>query len=60
MRIYELLESASAGATGSGAIATVINPKGGKKPSEVGTLFGGTYGEAQHNKQKKKILKRSR
>jgi hypothetical protein len=54
MKISELLESASAGATGSGAIATVANP-GGKKRSEVGSLFGGTYGETSNNKPKKKI-----
>jgi hypothetical protein len=58
MKIRDLLEAASGGATGSGAIATVTNPNG-KKPSEVGSLFGGTYGEAQKPKTKKpKVIKR--
>lgn len=46
MKIFELLESASAGATGSGAVASVVNP-GGKPKSQVGSLFGGTYGEKE-------------
>jgi len=35
-------ESASAGASGTGSIASVTNPDG-KPKSKVGTLFGGTY-----------------
>jgi hypothetical protein len=58
MKIPELLESATAGATGSGSVATVNNPLGGtKKRSEVGSLFGGTYGEGQ-KKKIKKVIKR--
>lgn len=56
MRIRELLEAASVGATGSGNIATVTNPNG-KKASEVGSLFGGTYGEPKKAKPKK-VIKR--
>jgi hypothetical protein len=54
MRIKELLEAASSGATGSGAIATVANP-GGKPANQVGSLFGGTYGETMSKPKKKKI-----
>jgi len=54
MRIKELLEAASSGATGSGAIATVENP-GGKPANQVGSLFGGTYGETMSKPKKKKI-----
>jgi hypothetical protein len=59
MKINELLESATSGGTSSGAIASVVNP-GGKKKSEVGSLFGGSYGETMNNKPKKKtkIVKR--
>jgi hypothetical protein len=53
-------ESASAGATSSGSIAT--NPSAsGKKPSQVGSLFGGTYGEDQNKpiiKKKSKLVRR--
>lgn len=39
--------------TTAGAVATVNNPKGNKKSSEVGSLFGGTYGG-----EKKKTISR--
>jgi hypothetical protein len=54
MKIRELLEAATSGATGSGSIATVTNP-GGKPASQVGSLFGGTYGESKKTKPKKFI-----
>lgn len=57
MKIRELLEAASAGATGSGNVATVAGGFGGKKRSEVGSLFGGTYGESSKKKQPK-VIKR--
>jgi hypothetical protein len=56
MRIKELLEAASMGATGSGNVATVANPNG-KPASQVGSLFGGTYGEPP-KKKPKKVIKR--
>jgi hypothetical protein len=48
MKIQELLETASAGATGAGSVATVSNPPAskGKKarqlglPTKQGSLFG--------------------
>lgn len=49
-------ESASAGATGSGSIASVANP-GSKPASQVGSLFGGSYGESG-KKKKSKVVKR--
>lgn len=39
--------------TSAGAVATVNNPVNSKKKSEVGSLFGGTYGG-----EKKKIITR--
>jgi len=46
-------ESATSGDTSSGSIAS--NPSaGGKKPAEVGSLFGGTYGESEEQAPKKK------
>jgi hypothetical protein len=39
--------------TTAGSVATVNNPEGGKKKSEVGSLFGGTYGG-----EKKKTISR--
>lgn len=39
--------------TTAGSVATVNNPNGGKKKSEVGSLFGGTYGG-----EKKKTISR--
>jgi hypothetical protein len=57
MKISELIkENASAGSTGSGAIATTPTSKG-KKKKEVGTLFGGSYKQANES-QKNTILKR--
>ena len=56
MKIRELLEAATSGATSSGNVATVANP-GGKKPSEIGSLFGGTYGESS-KKKSPKVIKR--
>jgi hypothetical protein len=46
MKIKEILESASVGATGSGAVASVSNPPVSKKakqlglPTKQGSLFG--------------------
>lgn len=57
MKIRELLEAATAGATSSGSIPTVVGGFGGKKRSEVGSLFGGTYGESSKKKQPK-VIKR--
>jgi hypothetical protein len=54
MKICELLESATSGGTSSGSVATVTNP-GGKPASQVGSLFGGTYGETMSKPKKKKI-----
>jgi len=49
-------ESATSGGTSSGSIAS--NPAaGGKKPSQVGSLFGGTYGESEGTPPKKKKSK---
>jgi len=46
-------ESASSGGTSSGSIAS--NPgAGGKKLSQVGSLFGGTYGESEGEETPKK------
>lgn len=60
MRLKELLETASSGATGAGNIASL--PMGGSS-SKVGTLFGGSYGQKSPSKKKNKkpsesILKR--
>lgn len=49
-------ENASAGATSTGSIAAVPAGKG-KKKKEVGTLFGGSYKQANES-QKNTILKR--
>jgi len=58
MKIRELLEAASGGSTGSGAIATVANP-GGKPASQVGTFFGGTFERMAKPKFKKnKVVRR--
>lgn len=58
MKIRELLEAASGGATGSGAIATVTNP-GGKPASQVGTFFGGSFERNAKPKTKKvKVIRR--
>jgi hypothetical protein len=56
MKIRELLEAASSGGTGSGAIATVTNP-GGKPANEVGTFFGGSFERNLTNKPKTKKVK---
>lgn len=60
MRIRELLEAASGGATGSGAVATVANP-GGKPAGEVGTFFGGSFErnpQAKPKTKKNKVVRR--
>jgi hypothetical protein len=48
-----IAENASSGSSSAGAVATVNNPEGGKKKSEIGSLFGGTYGG-----EKKKTISR--
>lgn len=53
MRIQDLLrESASAGATGSGSVASAPATGGG-------WLFGGTVGAPKGKKKKAKVIKRS-
>jgi len=60
MRLAEILrkpvkESASAGATGAGAIASTSATGAGP----VGTLFGGSYGQKRKSKKKSEsIIKR--
>lgn len=56
MKIRELLEAATGGATSSSFVPSVANP-GGKPASQVGSLFGGTYGESKKAKPKK-VIKR--
>jgi hypothetical protein len=51
MKIKELLETATAGATSAGIGATLI--KGGTGPA-VGTLFGGSYKQTTTSKKKRK------
>jgi hypothetical protein len=51
MKIKELLETATAGATSAGMGATLI--KGGSGPA-VGTLFGGSYKQNNTAKRKRK------
>jgi len=47
--------SATSGSTNSGSMTYSATDKtGGKKPSQVGTLFGGTYGESEGTPKKKK------
>ena len=60
MKIKEILESASAGATGAGSIASMPMTGGGSK---VGTLFGGSYqqkrpGKKATKKPSESIIKR--
>jgi len=61
MRLAEILrkpvkESASAGATGAGAIASTSATGAGPN---VGTLFGGSYGQKRKSKKKSEsIIKR--
>jgi hypothetical protein len=43
MRIREIMENASAGATGSGAIATVAAPIGGMITRSGDSFFSGKY-----------------
>jgi hypothetical protein len=43
MRIREIMENASAGATGSGAIATVAAPMGGMITRSGDSFFSGKY-----------------
>lgn len=51
MKIKELLETATAGATSAGMATTLI--KGGSGPA-VGTLFGGSYKQSTTSKRKRK------
>ena len=51
MKIKELLETATAGATSAGMGATLI--KGGSG-STVGTLFGGSFKQNKTTKKKRK------
>lgn len=51
MKIKELFETATAGATSAGMGATLI--KGGSGPA-VGTLFGGSYKQTTASKKKRK------
>jgi hypothetical protein len=51
MKIKELLETATAGATSAGMGATLI--KGGSGPT-VGTLFGGSFKQNKTTKKKAK------
>lgn len=43
MRIREIMENASGGCTGSGAIATVAAPIGGMQTRNGGSFFTGKY-----------------
>ena len=43
MRIREIMENASAGSTGSGAIATVAAPMGGMITRSGDSFFSGKY-----------------
>ncbi len=43
MKIREIMENASAGATGSGAIATVAAPMGGMITRSGDSFFSGKY-----------------
>jgi hypothetical protein len=43
MRIREIMENASAGATGSGAVATVAAPIGGMITRSGDSFFSGKY-----------------
>lgn len=57
MKIKELLETASVGATSTAGITSSFAPKKGKN---VGSLFGGSYGESSKPvKTKVKMLKRA-
>ena len=56
MKIKDILESATAGATSAAMGATLI--KGGAGPN-VGTLFGGSYKQKSPTKSKPKTRKES-
>jgi hypothetical protein len=43
MKIQEIMENASGGCTGSGAIATVAAPIGGMQTRSGGSFFSGKY-----------------
>jgi hypothetical protein len=43
MKIHEIMENASGGSTGSGAIATVAAPIGGMITRNGGNFFSGKY-----------------
>jgi len=46
-----IAENASAGGTGSGAIAATPGMAGGKPKSQLGSLFGGTYTQKRSKKK---------
>ena len=50
-----IAENASAGASDAGSVAAVNNPKSRKPASQVGSLFGGSYGESA---EPKKVIRR--
>lgn len=56
MKIKELLENATAGATTAGMGATFIKQGSG---ANVGTLFGGSYQQKPSSKRKKKTRSES-
>jgi hypothetical protein len=56
MRIKEIFESASVGATSSALGASMPMTGGG---ADVGTLFGGTYQQKPQGKKKPKAKKES-
>lgn len=56
MRIKEIFESASGGATSAASVGSMPMQGGG---ANVGTLFGGTYGQKPQGKKKPKAKKES-
>jgi hypothetical protein len=55
MKIKDIIQEMSSGATGSGAIAATPGVGGAMiKRSQVGSLFGGTYQQPKKRKAKKK------
>jgi hypothetical protein len=54
MKIKEIIQEMSSGATGSGAIAATPGIGPMIKRSQVGSLFGGTYQQPKKRKAKKK------
>jgi len=54
MKIKDIIQEMSSGATGSGAIAATPGVGGAMiKRSQVGSLFGGTYQQPKKRKAKK-------